>query len=636
MLTELRKVTRGWVALGVITLLALAFAIWGIHDIFRPIGSNDVANGRGFAVGQQEFEAAFDSELKGVEAQAQRTVTKQEAVAANFHMRVIDRIITNRAIDRLARSVGVDSSDDMVRQQIESTPAFRNEITGAFDPNTFQMLLARNRISRDLYYADLRGGMTRQQLAQALVAGVRPPSSFGRIALAFESERRTVSIAAITPDRVPPPPAPTDAELQTFYTAQSQAFALPEYRAFTLVRADPAAFESRVEVPEAKIHELFDFRKAQLVTPEKRSFVLLTGGDKPKAEEASRRLSAGEDPNAIARALGMQAAVFNQKVQTDAPDAPIGAAVFATAVGKATPAIEGLTWSAARVTEITPGVSPTFEEARPKLRAELAHEEALSLMNDAVEKFEDTRAGGADVVAAATQAGLIVAKTPLVDARGLGVDGKPEASVLDQPALLKAVFDAPEGEPSDWVTEPDGGSYLVRVDQLKPAGAPPLAQVKDRVAEAWRLQMIGKGMARIIEEIAAAVRGGTSFADAVRAQHLQGYAPNQVITRRNAQQTASPQLAGAIFAAREGEVVSGIGGPRNQIMFVARVEKIERDDPSADPQGVEQRRQGMRNALLSDALDTIQSAARADAHVRINQPLIDRLVGKTETDEGGN
>jgi hypothetical protein len=131
--------------------------------------------------------------------------------------------------------------------------------------------------------------MTRAQLAQALVAGVRPPSSFGRMIMAFETEKRTVSIAAVAPDRVPPPPAPTDAELQAFYTAQSRAFALPEFRAFTIIRADPAAFEARVEVSEEKIKEAFEFQKTRLVTPERRSFVLISGGDQAKAEQAARR-----------------------------------------------------------------------------------------------------------------------------------------------------------------------------------------------------------------------------------------------------------------------------------------------------------------------------------------------------------
>ena len=193
----MRKVTRGWIALGVIGLLALAFAIWGINDVFKPVQSNDVAAGRGLKVGARDFELAFDNELKGIQAEANRPVTKQEAVDNNFHMQVLDRLVTQRVFDRLAERVGVNSSDAMVAARIQETPAFRNQVTGRFDANSYEALLAQNGISRSLYESDLRQGMTRSQLAQSLVAGVRPPSSFGRMILAFETEKRTVSIAAI-------------------------------------------------------------------------------------------------------------------------------------------------------------------------------------------------------------------------------------------------------------------------------------------------------------------------------------------------------------------------------------------------------------------------------------------------------
>lgn len=638
MLTEMRKVTRGWIAMGVIGLLALAFAIWGIHDVFKPVQSNEAASGRGVSIPARDFDLAFNNELKNVQAEAHRTVTKQEAVAANFHMQVLDRLITQRVFDRLAGKIGVSSSDAMVAQRIQSNPAFRNAVTGSFDANTYKTLLAQNGISRELYESDLRSGMTRTQLAQSLVAGLRAPSGFGRMIMAFDTEKRTTTIAAITSGLVPAPPAPTEAELAAFYKAQSAAFALPEYRSFTVIRAEPAAFESRVEVPEDKIVKLFDYRKGQMTTPEKRTFVVLGGGkDQATAQQAATRLAAGEAPDAIARALGMQAITLTQKSKADAPDPRIGEAVFKLKAGETTPPIQGITWSVAKVSEIIPGVTPSLDEARPQLRAELAREEAVSLMNDAVEKFEDARSGGADLDAAATAAGLAVTKAGPIDARGLNEEHQPDASVLDQPELLKAVFAAGEGDPSDWISQEDGGSFMVRIDKLKPTGAPPLAQIRDKVATAWRYQKIGEGMARIVDAVAKAVKGGQSFSEAARAHNLQivGGGP-QTLDRRAAQQGLSPQLGGAVFAAREGEVVSGIGGPHNDVMFVARVDKIAHADPSADPGGVEQRRQAIEGALGNDTLATVQAAARQDAHIRINQPLVDRIVGKTDAADNAN
>jgi peptidyl-prolyl cis-trans isomerase D len=631
MLTELRKVTRGWVALAIIGLLALAFAIWGINDVFKPIQSNTVASGRGVELNQQDFNTAFDTEIERARTQAKRVVTRQEAVEANLHMRVIDRLVTQRVFDRLARRVNVSASDAMVAKDIQETAAFRNPVTGAFDANTYASMLAQNRITRSFYEAELRNDMARRQLANALVAGIRAPTSFGRMVMAFETEKRTISIAAITTDRIGTPPAPTDAEIEAFYKAQSAGFALPEYRAFTVVAAEPADFAARVEVPENKIVELFEFRKAQLVTPERRSFVMLSGAaDRAIAEQAGRRLAAGEAPQAVASALNLQVLEFARKAKTEAPDARVGDAVFATPTGKLTAPVQGVTWSIARVTEILPGDSPTLADVRSQLRGELAQEEAQTLMNNAVEKFDDIRAGGTALEDAAAQSGLSLTKISLVDARGLNASGQPEVTILDRADLIQAAFAAGEGDPTDWTSTEQGGSFLIRIDAVRPAGPPPLVQVRDRVVYAWRMQKVGEGMRKIAEDIRTAVSGGVKFVDAAREQRAAIVTTSQTLDRRMAGQGGpSPQLMGAVFAGRQGDVVTGVGGAGGAVLFVAQIETIERADPASDPQLLEQVRQSIGAMLADDTLATVQAVAKRDARIRLNQPLIDRLVGKT-------
>lgn len=635
MLSELRKVTRGWVAMAIIGLLALAFAIWGINDVFKPIQSNEVAKGRGISVSQQEFNVSFDNELERIRAQAKRAVTRQEAVDANIHMRVVERLISEKSFDRLASNMSIGVSDAMLLKELHATEAFHSQVTGEFDNTTYQSLLARNGFSRTAYEQDLRSSMARQQLGRALVAGLRAPTSFGRIEMAYQLERRTISIATITPDSVPAPPAPTDADIETFFKTQSSAFALPEYRAFTIIRADPADFAARVEVTEAKITELFNFRKAQLVTPEKRSFVLLSGAaDRAAAEAAGRRLTAGEDPDVIARSLNMQSVAFEQKARTEAPNTRIGEAVFTTASGQTTAPIEGVTWSIARVGEVVAGVSPSLEDLRPTLRAELAHDEAQTLMTDAVEKFDEVRASGAALEEAATQAGLTITKIPLIDARGLTTDGRPETAVLDSTEVIQAAFAASEGDPTDWTSTDDGGSYLVKIDTLRAAGPPPLAQVRDRVVLSWRMQKIGEAMRKVVEDIRAATAGGETFAAAARAKRIPVVVSSQTLDRRMAAEGGpSPQLMGAVFGARESDIVSAAGGPGGAVLFVAQVEKIERPDPAAEPQMLDAARQGISPMLMDDLVATVQNVARQEARVKLNQPLIDRLVGKTSGDD---
>ena len=72
--------------------------------------------------------------------------------------------------------------------------------------------------------------------------------------------------------------------------AEKQRFALPEFRAFTIVRAEVAPFAAKVEVPEDEIRKLYEFKKDTLSTAEKRSFVQLSGApDRATAETTDGR-----------------------------------------------------------------------------------------------------------------------------------------------------------------------------------------------------------------------------------------------------------------------------------------------------------------------------------------------------------
>ena len=65
------------------------------------------------------------------------------------------------------------------------------------------------------------------------------------------------------------------------------------------------------------------------------------------------------------------------------------------------------------------------------------------------------------------------------------------------------------------------------------------------------------------------------------------------------------------------------------MLYVAQIENVERDDPSKNPQLLEEARQSLNSMLADDMLATVQNAARQNARVQFNQLLIDRLVGKS-------
>src|SRR6185312_3309302 len=133
----------------------------------------------------------------------------------NAHRQVLESLITRTALYEYARSLGLDVSDAQLANTIRQMEGLRNPITGRFDQNILDQALARRRISRAEFLQDMRTETTDNMLMESLVAGVRPPTSYGALVLAYERETRTVTIAEAPVSVLGAPPAPTDAQLQT-------------------------------------------------------------------------------------------------------------------------------------------------------------------------------------------------------------------------------------------------------------------------------------------------------------------------------------------------------------------------------------------------------------------------------------
>lgn len=624
MLAGLRKVTRGWVAGVFIALLAGSFALFGVNDVFRGGSSTDVATGEGVTVSGQELQETFERVLESQRAENPQ-LTRADAIEQNAPREVLRQLISVKSLLALAERLDFAASDAAVARAIRENEAFRNQVTRSFDMQVYRSRLADNGYTEARFERDQRRDLVLSQLAALASTPVKPPRSFTQLAFDLETEERVISLAEIGPQLVAAPPPPTEAELQAFYQENINRFQQPERRSLTIILARAGDFAAKAEIPEEKVRELFEFRKDTLTEPATRSFVQVTAPDKASAEEAARRLARGEEVEAVAAAVGGQAVTFGEKTQADLPDAKVASAVFARQAGETTAAIEGDlgVWAAARVTSAKDGETASFSSVREQLRAELAQEEANALMSAAVEKFEDSRAAGEDIVSAAAAAGLQVVEAARIDAQGRTPTGETPPN-LDED-LLRAAFAAGLSDVTDFVTSDEGYS-LARVDDITPAGPEPLEKIRPQLEAFWRGAKIGEGMRAIAESIKTETEAGKPFAEVVRAKGANVVALDQKVTRTMLTRSPAPALSPAVFGGREGEaVVVPLGG--GQALAVAFIQGVEKPSPEERPGALAQAEDAMTQSLGGDLQFALQSAAVSAAKVRTNETLYEQLYG---------
>lgn len=640
MLLQMRSFTRSWVAYLLLFILAAMFVFFlgpgqNLLDVLQLNPNTNVAQGRGFKVTQTQLSREFSNFITQSRNREQ-PVTQAEAIENGLQNRILEGLIARGAMGAYAKRIGVSASNVQVGTYIHDLPPVQNPLTGEFDRESYQRLLIEFGYSKrgegDAPEADhaafeeeIRNQLTASMLIESLALGARTPSAYGRLALAYESERRTVSLAEVPATLIGAIPQPTPAQIQTYYEQNSARLQVPEYRALTLVLARASDFLARVNIPEARVRAEFETRRANLTQPERRNFVRIAAASQAQADDAVARLGRGEAPDAVARALGAQITHAEQQARGDITDAGVAEAVFSMNVNSPARAMRSqLTpWTVVKLVSITPEQAPDFANVGAEIRQDMAQEEAAAQLAAAVAAFEEERAAGGAIQQAARNAGLAIAAIPAVNAEGRTPQGQPVEGLPQD--MLDIAFQTAEGEASDFLPVGEA-DVLLSVDRITPATTRPLDEVRAALTTEWIARERATRLQNLATEITNAVRGGADFTQVVRTRRLRMVASSQSLTRQEASQLppALQRLAQQMFAAPEGGVVSSLS-PDAGSMILAHIESVRRDDPAQAPERVEAGRAQIQQSLEQSMGEAVQNAIIASTNPRRNTQLVARM-----------
>lgn len=635
MLLQMRTFTRSIVAYLLLFILVIAFAIWGINDVFRGIGAQNLAEVNGTAILPNALTREFDRRID-LERRQGRQVTRGDAIRVGLHTRILESLIAQAALTAYADRIHIGASNAQVAARIRDLPPVQNPVTGSFDRNEYASFLRQLRYTEPEFEAQVRGELTGDMLVQSMTAGLRAPSSFAKLELVFNSETRTMSVAELPVAAAGAVAPPTDAQAQTFYQENQQLFQVPELRTFSIVYARPRDFAARVTVPEQAVRDEYQRRLPQLTTPEKRTFVRLTAQTEAQAQQAAQRLARGEASDAVAAALGLQVTRGADQSRDQVSDPRVAELVFTTNAGAPPRVGRGQLspWVVVKVESVTPANTPTFESQREEIRTAIANDQAGELMTQAQRAFDDARAAGTPVAEAARTAGLTIETFTNIAQNGAGAEGVQRAELQAEPEILRTAFETNEGEASDFIPIGDT-DMIVSVDHVSAATVRPLTEVRQQLNLFYVARETQRRLMERADAIQTAVAAGTPFAQAVAANHGTIVARSQAIDRRTAAEQLPRQFAGAVFGTAEGGVTSTMR-PDGRAVLVAHIERVTRADPAQQAEAVEAlRTSSTQQGVEAGYSEAVQRAILGSVRIRRNPELLNRLF-PPEGDEDGD
>jgi peptidyl-prolyl cis-trans isomerase D len=624
MLQAIRSKAGSFVVKGLFVLLILTFGVWGIGDIFRNRPTDTVIATVGDQnIRAEDLQAAMRRELERLSARFGAAIDIQQAKKLGIIDDVLGELIDRSLLEQEAARLRLEVSDDVIRNATADNPNFRTP-DGHFDRALFDAMLAQNHLTEDQFVTMMRQDIPRDDLRQAVMVGAAAPQSMVDLLFRYRNEKRVADIVALPVADAGDVGQPNEAELTAFYDGHQDLFRAPEYRGFTLASLSPSDIAQGIEIPEAKLKEEFDERQDDFQLPEQREVQQILAPSEDKVKEAEAALAAGKDWNEVATQIAGQNPETIELGLMKREELPqvLSDIAFELPLNKPSePVKTPLGWHILRVVKIEPAVNQTFEQAKPKLEAQLTHDEAVDRIYKVANRVDDVLAGGMTIEDAAAKFELKKTEIAAADVGGHDPEGKPVVLPVPANEVLKLAFATDEGQTSRVTESPEGAIFMVRVSKVTPPTIKPLAEVKEQAIAAWQAEKRRETVAKTAEELAAAVKPDSRLAAVAAEKGLKVTTSPPLSRRPGRGDTTSPALVAKLFKAKPGEVVTATDADGSYVAQLDEVQTPETPSQNATADASRDLNQQMRTDLSGE----FTQALRARFPVEIRREAIDRL-----------
>ena len=628
MLTSIRNQARSWVMKTLFAFLIVAFAVWGIGDVFRtPQAEAPILKiGSDYTYTRTEFDREMRLAIQNLSQREGIQVTPAMFAQFGGAQGLVDQAENAGLLQVYGDRLGFNIPQQAAIMGIESDPKFAGA-TGRFERNRFEFYLRQLGQGEEQFVALAQAQLRNGYMLTAVSGPVAVPQVLLNNIHAYLEEQRIAETVLVPNSSVTDVAEPDDATLKTWYEGQSSRYQAPEYRAGLLVQMMPSDFIQDVAVSAEEIDAEYQARLAEYSTLETRNVEQVVVQDQAVADKIIAAVKGGTAFAQAVKDATQGDPVSLGQVTKDKLPADIADAVFALPAGGVSDALKspfGL--HVAFVAAITPATTRPLAEVEGELRNGLALGRAAEARDSVRVQMEDELAGGAPLGEVAEKLGLKQEKFAAIDAGGLDRNG---ANLGISPEAVGLIFETESGEPG-YVSALTDGSYAVaQVDEVTPPTVRPLDEVRDQAVADWKSAQQSERAKKIAEEIADKVKGGATLGAEATARGLT-LKTTQAFHRSegDAENGVNGILAGALFKLKAGEVTLG---DSLEGTIVARLTAIN-PATAATPEETASLADRTARGLANDLRQSFVQALKAELPVTRDDEIWQSAIAGTATE----
>lgn len=482
MLTKIREKSQGVFAWGILALIVVPFALWGIQNYTSTSKERPIAS-----VGSKEF---FQQDLNKAYEQYSQNFQGLKIDEQVLKAEALKKLIRDEVLLQYVQSKGLAAGDENTRDFIKSLPYF--QVDGKFSETQYKAMLTSQRMSSPEFVNRVKNALIMEQFQHAITesgfATKYDVESFFRI----QNQQRDIKYVTVALPKLNE--QPSEAEQQAYFQAHQDLFQLPEQVSVDYIELSLDDIAKSVEVDDQKLKAFYEEQKGLYTTPERRkvSHILFSITDKQdaaaalaKAEEAKKQLQnkdfailANEmsEDKASAKSGGDLGFINSGDMEKSFEDA-----VLTLKQGEVSdPVRSSFGYHLIKLTQLIPGEVKPFDAVKDELTKTYQKTQAENQFYQSGETLAQTSYENPDNLQTASDTlGLTIKQTALFTRD----DGE---GIASNPKIREAAFtdDVLQGNNSSPVELPGDKVVVLHLHDRKEASVKPFAEVKEEVISA--------------------------------------------------------------------------------------------------------------------------------------------------------
>ena len=415
-----------------------------------------------------------------------------EAMAPIIKTQAMSTLVRDRLMEELAERHGILVTDAEVKTALEAQlrqVGFIGEDNKLRPSSEINDMLRERGWSLKQLETTITTDLAKQKLFQQEAAQVPVDPAWVDLENRVRDEKISFEAVSQVPDAKVADPDPS--KLEAFYQASGARFQSGPRRVIDYVALTQAAL-GITPADDAAVKAVYDSRKGEF-TEMKASHILFKAETEAEVQEALKKaqdlrpkLLAGQDFAKTAEALSQDPTAKANKGDlgwfgTGAMQKPFEQAAMALKEGEISEPVR--TSFGIHLIRLEGRRTKPFEQVKEQLRAQLTRERFATKAKDKLEQLRKRAGDRGDIKAAAKNLGLKVqTSAPFSEDTGAALDG-----LTGSQELTGEAFRLDVGQVSK-VRQAQDAFVVFRVQDERPIGIPPFAEIKGQVTEAWKLE----------------------------------------------------------------------------------------------------------------------------------------------------